>query len=56
MTIPVTGKTSFRDSFKLGGGGYGGFTGSFDDLRIYNKALDADTVQKLYLHELRGLK
>ena len=56
VTIPVTGKTSFRDSFKLGGGGYGGFTGSFDDLRIYNKALDADTVQKLYLHELRGLK
>jgi hypothetical protein len=56
VTIPVTGKTSFRDSFKLGGGLYGGFTGSFDDLRIYNKALDADTVQKLYLHELRGLK
>ena len=53
VSIPSNGKPSFSKSFQLGGGSYGGFTGSYDSLRIYNKALDADTVQKLYLSEAR---
>lgn len=53
VTIPANGKISFAKSIQLGGGPYGGFTGSYDSLRVYNKALDADTVQKLYLSEAR---
>ena len=51
--MPSSGKISFHDTLELGGGGYGGFSGDYDDLKIYNKALDADTVQKLYLSEAR---
>lgn len=53
ITIPTSGKLSFGKNFQLGGGSYGGFTGSYGLVRIYNKALDADTVQKLYLSEAR---
>lgn len=53
VSIPVIGKISFAKDIQLGGGPYGGFTGAFDSLRIYNKALDADTALKLYLSEAR---
>ena len=53
LNLPATKKVSFSDKFTLGGGSNGGFPGSFDDLRIYNKALDAETIQKIYLKALR---
>ena len=37
-------------AFSLGGGGYGGFEGAYDDVRIYDHALDAETVERLYLY------
>ena len=52
LTIPVATKLSLGDKLMLGGGGYGGFTGSFDDVRVYNKTLDADTIQRIYLQQL----
>ena len=51
--MPFKAKLSFRDNFRLAGGSYVGFSGIYDDLRIYNKTLDADTVQKLYLSKAR---
>lgn len=53
LTLPASEKISFADKFVLGGGSYGGFPGSFDDLRLYNRALDADAIQKIYLKTLR---
>jgi hypothetical protein len=45
LTLPATKVPVFGDKFQLGGNG---FNGCFDDLRIYNQALDRETVQKLY--------
>lgn len=54
MKSPVTGKLSFSDKFTLAGGNYGGFSGNYEDLRIYNHALDADTIQKIHLWGATG--
>jgi hypothetical protein len=45
LTLPAAKVPNFGDKFQLGGSG---FNGCFDDLRIYNQALDRETVQKLY--------
>jgi hypothetical protein len=48
-TIPSTLSIAAPSQIKLGGNAYGSFHGEFRDVRIYNTAIDADTVQKLYL-------
>ena len=53
LTLPASKKIAFADKFVLGGGSYGGFPGSFGDLRLYKVALDADTIQNIYLKTLR---
>lgn len=45
MTLPAEKKPDLGTEFTLGGN----FEGSFDDLRIYNRALDDATVEKIYL-------
>ena len=45
MTLPVDKPINFAGPLTLGKG----FSGAFDDLRIYNNPLDAATIQRIYL-------
>jgi hypothetical protein len=45
MSLPTNKPLNFGGTLKMGKG----FSGAFDDLRIYNQALDASTIQLLYL-------
>lgn len=51
LSMPVSRSLELSDSFKLGGSG---FKGLIDDLQIFDRAFDGETVQHLYLSPPRS--
>lgn len=57
VTPPCTVNTAAGTGFSVGVGRWGYYSGSINDIRVYNKALSADEVNKTYdtLHSRFGL-